>query len=56
MPRIFGFLVLLVLIAAPLASCATSSPASSSTPPNQNVSPGNMLPNGLTPEPWNETS
>ena len=50
MARLFRVCLLLILAAVPLAGCASygSSP--------QNAAPGHLLPNGLTPEPWGETS
>ncbi|WP_158258319.1 hypothetical protein [Rhodopila globiformis] len=51
MARIFRVSLLLILAAASLAGCASYGPS------QQNAVPGpHLLPNGLTPEPWGETS
>jgi hypothetical protein len=55
MSRLFRVSMLLILVAAPLASCAGYDSGNASSP--QNAAPGqHLLPNGLTPERWDETS
>ena len=55
MSRLFRVSLLLILAAAPLAGCAGYGSGGASSP--QNAAPGqHLLPNGLTPEHWGETS
>ncbi|WP_158258318.1 hypothetical protein [Rhodopila globiformis] len=55
MSRLFRASVLLILAAASLAGCAAFD--SEDLSPPQNAAPGqHLLPNGLTPEHWDETS